>query len=152
MLRREKQPWRVALLQTTRNIMAVTSACSSCRMLVTRFEKCVVKRIRRTRCSREVHFTWGSQHSLPNDANKAAENDKCDCTSGCMIDWWLASFNKKFVANNVFFVTGKWAKVQPSWEESTQTSWRNIDCAICDVCDFKATITLSVLKTDTCSC
>lgn len=39
-----------------------------------------------------------------------------------------------------------------SWEESTQTSWCNIDCAICDVCDFKATITLSGFKTDTCSC
>lgn len=37
-------------------------------------------------------------------------------------------------------------------EESTQRSWCNIDGAICDVCDFKATITLSgVFKTDTCS-
>lgn len=47
---------------------------------------------------------------------------------------------------------GKGAEVQQSWEERTETRWCNIDCAICDVCDFKATITLSGFKTDTCSC
>lgn len=37
-------------------------------------------------------------------------------------------------------------------KESPHRSWCNIDGAICDVCDFKATITLSgVFKTDTCS-
>lgn len=68
-----------------------------------------------------------------------------------LIDGW-SPLIKSLWQIMYFFVTGKWAKVQPSWEESTQTSWCNIDCAICDVCDFKATITLSVLKTDTCSC
>lgn len=45
----------------------------------------------------------------------------------------------------------KSVKVKQGPEESNQTSC-NIDCAICDVCDFKGTITLSCFKTDTCSC
>lgn len=51
-----------------------------------------------------------------------------------------------------FSSQGKEQNCSRDWGESAQTSWCNIDCAICDVCDFKGTITLSGFKTDTCSC
>lgn len=38
-----------------------------------------------------------------------------------------------------FFFFSSWGAV----EESTRRSWCNIDGTVCDVCDFKATITLS---------
>lgn len=55
----------------------------------------------------------------------------------------------------IYFFASQEMELQVTAEfgrESAQTSWCNIDCAICDVCDFKATITLSGFKTDTCSC
>lgn len=52
-------------------------------------------------------------------------------------------FNENFATNNIFFFLFFFFSSWGAVEESTRRSWCNIDGTVCDVCDFKATITLS---------